>query len=337
MNDCSSEMLLYHNEKVTLSQAERKEMREKRDRNRFRLKEELKKKGKPLPREFKSQGSYAMKTMVQYPDKDYDIDDGSYFDEEKLRDGSGKEMSPQQVKQMVCDALDKGNFRKEPEVHKNCVRIHYQEGYHVDVPIYRQREAAEGLIYELASSKWERSAARDVTNWFEEENARQSPDAENGGQLRRIVRLIKKFARSRDDWAEHNLSGFGITKLVTDCFQSNADREDLALFRTMATIHGRLSQSLVVPHPTPAKPGQAITKGDDDARARFLRDRLSAAVKWLDPVINDNCTRKEVLKCWDKVFNTDFFSKTGGTPSSKIFTGTSEPGPTQKRGGGHYA
>ena len=39
---------------------------------------------KPAPIEFVKQGSYAMKTMVQDPDNDYDIDDGVYFEKDKL-------------------------------------------------------------------------------------------------------------------------------------------------------------------------------------------------------------------------------------------------------------
>src|SRR5262249_4489097 len=180
-----------------------------------------------------------------------------------------------------------GSFKTPPEVRKNCVRVHYEAGYHVDVPVYRRvttKDAFgnESYHHELASSEWKRSDARDVTDWFEKENHRQSPDIDNGRQLRRTTRQIKKYARSRSSWAGQILSGFGVTKLVTECFRGDAEREDEALHDTMKAIRDRLNISLVVAHPV--TPGDTITKGTDDPTARFLRDRLSEAVDNLAPL-----------------------------------------------------
>ena len=212
---------------------------------------------------------------------------------------------------MVRDAIDDGSFKTAPEVRKNCVRVYYAAGYHVDVPVYRRVTTKDVLgdetyHHELASSDWKRSDARDVTEWFEKQNNRKSPDTDNGRQLRRIVRQIKKFARSRDSWKGQILSGFGITKLVTECFRGDADREDVALYETMKAIRDRLNINLVVAHPV--TPNETITNGTDDARARFLRDRLGEAIETLAPLFEHDCTRKKALKCWDKVFATDFFS-----------------------------
>lgn len=312
MFDCSDDILAYHDEKVTLPQAERTDMRNRRNANRDRLKKGLKDKGKPAPLEFKSQGSYAMRTMVQHPSKDYDIDDGVYFAKEDLVGDRGGEMSARQARQTVRDALDDGSFKKPPEVRKNCVRVYYEAGYHVDVPVYRRVTTKdvfgnESYHYELASSDWKRSDARDVTEWFEKENTRQSPDTENGRQLRRITRDMKKQSRSRDSWSGQILSGFGITKLVTEQYRPSADREDKALYDTMKATRDRLNYDLVVKHPV--TPNETITNGNDDAKARFLREKLTEAIDNLAPLFDQDCTREKALKCWDKVFNTTFFSE----------------------------
>jgi hypothetical protein len=317
MFDCADDVLAYHNDEVTLPLRERTEMHERRDTNRNRLRSGLKDAEKPVPREFVSQGSYSMKTMTKHPTKDYDIDDGVYFSKEVLVGERGAEMSALQVRQMVRDALDDGSFKTSPKVLKNCVRVLYDAGYHVDIPIYRRvitknLLAQEVYYHELASSEWKRSDARDVTAWFETENDRQSPDTDNGRQLRRVVREIKKFARSRESWKGQIMSGFGITKLVTECFRGDADREDRALYETMKAIRDRLNVTLVVHHPV--TPGATITSGNDDARARFLRDRLGEALDTLAPLFAYSCTRKEALKCWDKVFATIFF---GGREESR--------------------
>lgn len=332
MYDCADDVLAHHDEVVTLPQSDRNEMRSRRNANRDRLKEGLNDAGDPVPREFVSQGSYAMKTMIQHSKKDYDIDDGVYFDKEVLVGDRGAEMSSLQVRRMVRDALDDGSFKTEPEVRTNCVRVHYEAGYHVDQPVYRRVTTKdvwgnETYHHELASSDWKRSDARDVNEWFHKENKTQSPDTGNGRQLRRVVRQLKRHARSRQSWKGQNLSGFGITKLVTECFQASAGREDAALYDTMKAIRDRLNVSLVVEHPV--TPNTTITNGTDDPKARFLRDKLTEAVDALAPLFASDCTRKKALACWDKVFATQFFSdredKADKSSSSLLKTATVPP------------
>lgn len=347
MFDCSDDVFAYHNNEVTLPQEERNAMRKRRDANRKRLKEGLQENKKPAAREFCPQGSYAMKTMIQAPDNHYDIDDGVYFDQSVLKGERGGEMSSLDVRQMVRDAVDDGSFKTKPEVLKNCVRVYYDAGYHVDIPAYR-RVVKQGIFsteeyHELASSEWKRSDARDVTDWFEKQNEKQSPDTENGRQLRRLSRLIKKFAQSRPSWEDCIASGFAITKLVTECFAGNKDREDEALYNTMKKIRDRLVWDLVIKHPV--TPNETITSGNDDPKAKFLREKLSDAIRWLEPVTKSDCTRPDALKCWDKVFNTTYFSGRnnngngggGKALSATVIKGHGTGSSVRKEGGGTYA
>jgi len=355
MFNCSDDVLAHHNDETTLPFTDRDNMRARRNTNRDRLKDGLSAKGLPSVLEFKSQGSYAMRTMVRHPDNDYDIDDGTYFDAAVLIGSRGGEMTALQARCMVRDAVDNGSFNKAPEVRTNCVRIYYALGYHVDMPVYRRVTTKdflgnETVHHELASSDWIRSDARDVTEWFEKENNRQSPDSDNGRQLRRMVRLIKKFARSRDSWKGQILSGFGITKLVTERFHGNADREDEALYYTMKGIRDRLQFDLVVRHPV--TPGATITKGTDDAKARFLRDKLTEALETLAILHRADCTRENALLAWDRVFCVDTFEERYDAEKARklstpaILTsgllksvGQSQPAraAVQKSGGGNYA
>ena len=252
--------------------------------------------------------------------KDYDIDDGVYFDSGVLQGERGAEMTALRTRHMVRDALDDGSFKTAPEVRTNCVRVHYEAGYHVDVPVYRSVTTKDLLgnektHHELASSDWQRSDARDVTKWFEDQNSQQSPDTTNGRQLRRVVRQIKKYARSRESWSGRILSGFGITKLVTECFRADVAREDRALHDTMKAIRGRLTYDLVVHHPV--TPNETITNGNDDARARFLRARLTEAIETLAPLFKHDCTSQKARKCWDKVYATTFFSDRNETKAKQ--------------------
>ncbi len=311
MFDCSDDVLGYHNDEVTLPQEERTAMAKRRNANRDRLKGGLNKKKNPKPFMYCKQGSYAMLTMVQHPENHYDIDDGVYFENDKLVGAKGGELSALEARKMVRDAVDDGSFAKVPETLPNCVRIYYAAGYHVDMPVYRRRKDKDALgneseIFELASAEWKRSDARLVTDWFDEENQRQSPDKEDGRQMRRICREIKKFSQSRSSWEDQIGSGFVITKLVTESYKPNANREDAALRDTMAAIRDRLNTSLVVKHPT--TPDETISKGTDDPKIRFLREKLDEALKELAVLDEVNCTREKALKAWDKVYATKYFS-----------------------------
>ena len=104
MKDCHADMLAFHEERVTLNRDERKEMQERRDSNRNRLKKGLERDEEPQPRMLKSQGSYAMWTMVQHKNKDYDIDDGIYFTMDALKGPNGGDRTPSAAKEMVRKA-----------------------------------------------------------------------------------------------------------------------------------------------------------------------------------------------------------------------------------------
>jgi hypothetical protein len=302
----------------------------------------LKEKSFPLPQEFIKQGSYAMLSMVQDEANDYDIDDGVYFAEEDLTDNAGNPLPPKSARQFVCEALQDDRFKKQPKVLKNCVRIYYNEGYHIDMPIYRIRKS-DGE-YELAcGDQWIVSRAADVEEWFYDTNDAKSPDTENGRQFRRIVRDTKKFARSRNTWKDEITSGFTITKLIEECYVANEHREDVALRETMRRMYDRLVFSLEIWHPT--TPGARLTAADD-AGAAFLRDKLSIALDDLTILDDAACTSKQARKAWDNVFNTDFFSArevneaaTAGnvTVLSNLLSKQTNPRPVDKQGGGRFA
>lgn len=308
MFDCAKDVRAFHNDRVTLPQKDQDKMRDRRNSNRNRVKKGLKDAGKPAPLEFVSQGSYAMKTMVWNPDLDYDIDDGIYFRKEDLVGPRGGEMSPRQAREMARDAVDDGSFKTAPEVRQNCVRVYYDAGYHVDQPVYRKIVdedifGNEIVYYELASgSTWVRSDARDVTNWYEDKR-KFSLD---GTQMRRINRNLKKFAKSRASWGSRTLSGFAISVLATEKFSASSTREDVAMYNTMKAIRSRLLWDLEIKHPV--TPNGWLTNGPEDAKAKFFLEKLESALDDLQPLFEPDCTRERALKCWDKVFDTTFFS-----------------------------
>lgn len=316
MKDCHDDMLTFHNERVTLGSDDRKEMRKRRNSNRDRLKKGLKRDGEPAASKLQSQGSYAMWTMVQYEEKDYDIDDGVYFTKESLVGPKGGDRTSVAIKEMVRKAVHDDSFNDAPKVRTNCVRIYYNAGYHIDLPVYRVITDDSGVLgstesYELASTEWKTSNPSDVITWFTDANKTQSPNTNNGGQLRRVTRFLKTFSRSRASWKDRIASGFIITKLVVERYAQNDAREDTALYNTMVAIRDRLNGNLEVDHPVILN--EKLTSGPGDAKTRFLRDKLSDAIDTLDTLFESDCSQADARKAWDKVFNTDFF---GDRPSN---------------------
>jgi hypothetical protein len=300
---CSKEITGYYNEKVKLPESEREKLRDHRKANQDRLKNRLKENDKPLPHSFVKQGSYSMRTMVQHPDNDYDIDDGVKFNKDELINPNKTEMTPQQAKEMVWDTLKDDRFEKQPQILKNCVRVFYEAGHHIDIPVYRTYENPFGkIVCELAGEEWRESDPEEITEWFNKAVIDKSPDDDNGRQMRRIACLLKKWSRSRKTWDMP--TGLTFSVLVDEKYVAYEGRDDEALHNVMKAILLRLHDSLRVYLPVN---GEDITKGINDPKMIELRDKLGQAVEKLGVLKNKDCSREDALKAWKSVFNDDFF------------------------------
>ena len=334
MFDCSKEMKNFHDDKVTLPKATQDEMRERRNNGRIRLDGGLESDGHKTP-EYHVQGSYAMHTMVQDDDKQFDIDDGAYFSLAALTDDDGKELTPLEAKERVCNALCKDNRLANPAtVHDNCVRQVYPVGYHIDIPVYRiqvSKDADGNSVqsYELAAKdEWQPSDAREVTRWFFRK-VDEAGDKDDGAQLRRVVRLTKSFARSRDGWLENTGSGITLTRLVCDEFSKVPGRDDEALRKTWQAIEKRLADSLVVAHPVNDK----NLAEDGDEKLNFFLGKLTEALGNLE-ILDTICTRAEAREAWDTAYDTTYFSKQP-TPDKRLSVDESKAD-DRNDGGGVY-
>ncbi len=336
MFNTSKQVRGFHDEKIAIIGNERTDMRTRRNSNRTRLKAGLARDGKPKPIGSHTQGSYAMHTMVQDGNLDYDIDDGLYFKSSDLVGAQGAAMSSLDVRKMICAAVQDDKFNTPPDVRTNCVRVYYNAGYHVDIPAYRRIETTNiwtGKVeysYELAGASWKKSDAKQVTVWFREKNKELSPEAVGEGQFRRIVRYLKMFSKSRSSWKGKNPSGFALTKLASECFVSRLNHDDDALRSTMRAIADRLVWNKQVRHPVIDE--DLISS--NDPRSTHLMDRLNENLAHLDVLDEADCTHEKAMKAWDKVFCTSWFS--GQPPEDG--DGDDEPkSPVNKSGGGTYA
>jgi hypothetical protein len=263
MIDCSKDIRSFHDERVKLPEETRKKLSKQAETNEQRLKDGLNQADEPPPNRFVLQGSYAMRTTVQHPENDYDIDDGVVFTKESLKGSQGADKTSLNARKMVCDALYDDAFKKKPEVRENCVRVFYNEGHHVDIPVYRMVNSnSNSTLYELASTDWKTSNPEGVTEWFQNQiNTKHSEqEAPGNHQLRRLVRLVKMFAVSRPSW--NMPSGFIITVLTNEQYYMYNAFDDRAFHELIKAIKSRLDRSLIVQHPVLP---ELITKTGEDA------------------------------------------------------------------------
>lgn len=337
MYDYNNQLTSYQSDKVNISEKSgiRGKLRGHREANQNRLKTNLPKE-KPI-QWFQKQGSYAHRTMIQMSDNDYDIDDGAVFKKEDLVNREGNAMSALDVRDMVLAALQDPKFKKAPERLKNCVRVYYNEGHHVDVPAFRVSEDFWGREkIEIASSDWRESNPKQINKWFDDKVSafKENRDGK-GDQFRRMIRLLKRFARSRPSW---NMPSGLILTMLTAEKMPNYERDDECFYYLLQNLHYRLRTDLRVYNA--ADSSEELTKTSEDANMVTLRDRVAEALEKLAILHDDKCTQSDARSAWDWVFKSDGYfddfdgsKKNGSTFSIASNTPTK---PVDPQGGGRF-
>lgn len=314
MFDASKELNTFYENHVRLGTKLRNELGGYRDLNLQRLADGLKtlgdKKGVVYKTyvDSKNQGSYAMHTLNQCEHTDYDIDVAVIFEKDDLPD------SAVDARVRVRDALLEkcSNFTKEPEARKNAVTIWYADGYHIDFAVYRRRTDWLGttVIEHAGGDEWTSRDPMAYTDWFTKQVDSKSPPtlfqtvlgmsvSVPKGQLRRIVRFVKAFARSRSAWALPG--GIIITSLVCEVYKPHTSRDDVALVETLKALLARLQGSIEVENPV--QQGVYFTSSDRKRReVERLRDMLEEKLPSLDVLSQASCTPKQAMGAWDRIF-----------------------------------
>ena len=209
--------------------------------------------------EFYLQGSYALKTMVQPLGKeDYDLDDGVYLqhtDDDKSRP------SPVEASNLILEAV-KGHATKT-ENKKNCVRVVYAEGYHIDLPIYRM---IGGKIYlgTLDGNEWIPSDAKAFNDWFYSR-------LEKTEQMRSCIKYLKA---GKDIW-RCDLKGIHITVLVALNHVPVKSRDDESLVETLAGMFNYLNKNRRIDNPI--DPNENLLNDWSDSRITAAVEALAKA------------------------------------------------------------
>lgn len=311
MYDCSTPLAKYYDEHLRLGKEQRAQLAAYRDACLKRLADGMVKLGEerrrtypPLSRSV-NQGSYPMHTLNQHPDDDFDIDVAVIFPKDALP------TTALEARKRVADALAAtgGNFKDPPEVRTNAVTVWYADGPHVDLAVYRESETSlTGSLLEHAGSDWAKRDPEEVTKWFAKAVSDKSPlllSTVAEGQLRRIVRFVKRFTRSRDSWSLPG--GMVTTALVVETYEPDDFRDDVSLFKTLHRLRKRLRVSTDVPNPV--QPGALLTsKPEFLSQVKRLLQKLDEVLPKMAILETSKCSAGEACKAWNRVFNHPFWS-----------------------------
>jgi len=299
--DLSSKFKKFYDEEVVLPSTETQKLRNKKKINIDRLKAGLEEYNEENNTTYKiaetrEQGSVAMATVTQNDSNDYDIDVAIIFDKDNI-DGIGHI----KIKNIIVDALKRKctNFKTEPEALKNCVRIVYNDGYHIDFAIYRKSIDDDGNeIYEHAgSTQWQERNPAAINNWFNEEIK------EKGDGLRKTIRLSKMFCKSRNSW---NMPGGLIQTVICDEVFEESDRLDEMFYNNMCAVRDRLNESIEVNNPTDTEKSLLLKKKDEDEMNNWKK-RLSDKITKLDILFENDCTENDAKNAWYDFFKHDYW------------------------------
>lgn len=307
MYDCAKLISKFHELHIRLTTNQQSDMRKRRETNLDRLKNGLLALKKPAYVETINQGGYAMKSMVQPPEKDnetrYDIDTGIVFEDEDA-------LTPRTTRNWVRDAIKEKaqNLKYDPETKKKCVRVTYTEGYQVDFPVLKRVVKSDGEYdYELSSGDdWAPSNPKAINEWFERELKKRNPETSNY-QCRRIVRLLKYYGKVH---AYHSRASFPasllLTVLAVECYSAKKGRDDEAFYLTIKAIKNRLNSNKKIDNPVD---GTELTDEKDADRIDRFVNALGESIDALDPLETDeeNQTTKSARKAWKAVFKHSFF------------------------------
>lgn len=285
----------FYSEEVILSHEKISDLRQKKDLNIDRLKEGISVYNEKHGKEYElyeslEQGSIAMSTAIEPEYDDFDIDVGIIFKSDNIPSQT------EEVKDLIIEFLSPYNylFKRNPIKKENCIRIEYQDDYHIDFAIYR----VSGDYYEHCGNEWTERNPRSITNWFIERNK------EYDNNLRKITRLIKYFAKSRKEW---DICGGLIISIIIeeqiDETNKNLDLDELML-DIIKKLISRIDTNKSVLNPINFQ--EIITDDNHKQKLINLKEKLELFVNDLNSAYNDS-NIENICVAWNKFFKTDYF------------------------------
>lgn len=245
----------------------------------------------PVPK-FRSQGSYAINTIVNPINGEFNLNDGVYLNH--LDDQDDRTWpAGMSARQWIVDAF-KGNRHFKAIQKLACVRLRYVGLYHVDLPIYGLLRGQSKMA--LNDDNWISGDPYAITQWF------NSYFSLYGGQLSRIIRYVKAWA---DYQSLHEIkmpNGFFLSVLATRHYQDDP-RDDVAMAYTL-----KVMSKAIIPYCTVLNPvdiDEELTEHFSRSKIDHFREAIKSATEHAICATRID-EPQEASMIWRKLFGNRF-------------------------------
>lgn len=307
-----NKLFLNFNDEISLTTTYKDKITRGRDALRTKIGNKFEEKDRRIPKHC-TQGSYAMKTAIMpLDDEEFDLDNGIYLQGYSTNQNDWP--STNTVHTWVKSAVD-GHTSKAPVDKNTCIRVIYEDKYHIDLPIYIMGENSEGnsIAYLAHKSKgWIESDPKAFTQWFQEFINN------NGQQIRRMVKYLKAWK----DFKDIDIKGMAITILVCNNFSITEKRDDISLLDTVTNIIDVLEDSFHCYKPVTPTDEDLFANISETSKNQILSG-LNSLKKKLDIAINEKSNEKEATDILQKLFGNRF--PDGEDKNKDISTRTEAP------------
>ena len=277
--------------KIELASSKKEDLKKARDAIRDKIRKYFKDTLKANVPKFLIQGSYAMATIINPLDGEFDIDDGIYL--QNLGSDKSKWPEPETVHNWIKKAVE-GHTKEKAQDKRTCIRVIYSGNYHVDLPIYGIYNN-NAYLAEKGKLGWHISEPRNIVEWFKNQIKTK------GDQLRRLVRYTKAWADYQSKSGEL-LNGFTLTVLVAEGYEKS-ERDDSSFGGTMRNISDRLSKSTVILNPVDKN--EDLGKRISESQLKNFIERLAALLESASAALKEK-SKVEACKKWKSEFGKRF-------------------------------
>jgi hypothetical protein len=292
MADLGKEFCRFH-DRIALTNDQKSILLAIRDAIRERIRGYFRYRLRVAPPDFRSQGLFAMDTIVNPVDNVYRIDDGVGLQHlDKQNSGSWPAVAT--VHQWISDAVG-GHACEKPMDQRTCISILFAEKYRVNLYAYGKLNG-QYLLATGGEAKWLDSDPPAFIIWF------RSYVYQRGEQLRRMVRYLLAWADNQSMNHGRIADGMILTVLATQHFHGNR-RDDLALARTMEAISNTVRSDFFILNPV--KISEELTACLSTPQKIRLNDAIQAFADIANGAIAIENNYK-ASKLWRKQFGDRF-------------------------------
>jgi len=292
MADMQTEFKTFHDQ-IALTSGKKASLRTARNALREKIRKYFRDVLKLNIPKFNGQGSYAMGTIVNPVNGEFDIDDGVYLqhlDTSDKRDWP----TPETVHRWLVQATD-GHTGQKPIDKRTCVRVRYVGQYHVDLPSYGEFNKAY-LLAEKGEKGWHQSDPLALTDWF------KGRVEIHGEQLRFIVRYLKVWADFQSSRRGKMSNGLILTVMAANHFYPDT-RDDICFANILRAIADAVPVVFCVYNPVDATE-ELTLRLTDQQKNRFQEVVADAADAATEAIKIDD--RHEASNIWRIQFGDRF-------------------------------